>query len=59
MAFDMLRLDNIKPQSVTHEITTRWDPKTQQMVAQSQRYANRLTASSTVTHSTTYPVEFL
>ncbi|KAI0250236.1 P-loop containing nucleoside triphosphate hydrolase protein [Lactifluus subvellereus] len=48
MAYDMLRLDNMKPQSVTHEITTRWDPKSQRMVAQSQRYANRLTANSSV-----------
>ena len=39
----MLRKDNMKPQSVTHEIKTRWDPKKQKMVAVSQRYANRVT----------------
>jgi hypothetical protein len=48
MAYDMLRKDNIKPQSVTHEVKTRWDPKKQRMVAVSQRYANRVTQNSTV-----------
>ena len=33
----------MKPQSVTHEIKTRWDPKKQKMVAVSQRYVNRVT----------------
>jgi hypothetical protein len=48
MAYDTLRKDNMKPQSVTHEIKTRWDPKKQTMVAVSQRYANRVTQNSTV-----------
>ena len=42
----MLRQDNMKPQSVTHEIKTRWDPKKGKMVAQSQRYANRITPTN-------------
>jgi len=48
MAYDMLRQDNLKPQSVTHEIKTRWDPKKEKMVAQSQRYANRITSNAAV-----------
>jgi hypothetical protein len=43
LAYDILRQDNMKPQSVTHEIKTRWDDKKQKMVAVSQRYANRVT----------------
>jgi hypothetical protein len=43
LAYNMLRKDNMKPQSVTHEIKTRWDDKKQKMVAVSQRYANRVT----------------
>ena len=42
MAYDMLRQDNMKPGSVTHETKTRWEPKKQRMVASSQRYANRI-----------------
>ena len=48
LAYDTLRKDNMKPQSVTHEIKTRWDPRKQKMVAESQRYANRVTQNSTV-----------
>jgi hypothetical protein len=48
VAYDMLRKDNMKPQSVTHEIKTRWDPRKEKMVAVSQRYANRITQGSTV-----------
>ncbi|KAH9959578.1 P-loop containing nucleoside triphosphate hydrolase protein [Russula dissimulans] len=55
MAYDMLRKDNMKPGSVTHETKTRWDPKRQRMVASSQRYANRIQDSQrvkfTLTHS--------
>jgi hypothetical protein len=36
----------MKPQSVTHEIKTRWDHKKQKMVAVSQRYANRVTSDA-------------
>ncbi|KAI0303789.1 hypothetical protein B0F90DRAFT_1816054 [Multifurca ochricompacta] len=46
IAYDTLRLDNKKPLSVTHEIKTGWDPKTNHMIAQSQRYSNRLTSTA-------------
>lgn len=45
--YDMLRKDNMKPQTVTHEIKTQWDPRKGKMVAVSQRYANRITQNST------------
>jgi hypothetical protein len=48
LAYDMLRKDNMRPQSVTHEIKTRWDPRKEKMVAESQRYANRMTQNSKV-----------
>lgn len=48
ISYDILRLDNMKPMSVTHEIQTGFNSKTQQMVANSQRYSNRLTASKSV-----------
>ena len=49
VANDMLRLDNLKPLSVTHEINkTRWDSKTQLMVAESQRYSTRMTSNTSV-----------
>jgi hypothetical protein len=48
MAYDILRQDNLKPQSVTHEIKTDWDSKKQQVVVQSQRYANRVTQYASV-----------
>jgi hypothetical protein len=48
MAYDMLRQDNMKPQSVTHEIKSRWDSKQDKMVAESQRYANRITPNAAV-----------
>lgn len=56
MSYDMQRLDNMKPISVTHEIQTGFNRKTQQMVAKSQRYSNRLTPGTskvkvTVAHS--------
>ena len=44
----MLRKDNMKPQTVTHEIETRWDPRKEKMEAVSKRYANRITRNSTV-----------
>lgn len=47
VAYDMLRKDNMKPLAVTHEIKTRWDPRKERMVAESQRYANRITQNST------------
>ncbi|KAH9037839.1 P-loop containing nucleoside triphosphate hydrolase protein [Lactarius pseudohatsudake] len=63
MSYDMQRLDIMKPTSVTHEIKTGFNHKTQQMVAKSQRYSNRLTPNTsrvkvTVTHgsSTTFTV---
>jgi hypothetical protein len=59
MAHDMLRLDNLKPQSVTHEIKTRWNTKTQQVVAESQRYSNRMTANSSVSVQSFIPSNFL
>ncbi|KAI9512076.1 P-loop containing nucleoside triphosphate hydrolase protein [Russula earlei] len=46
LAHDMLRQDNMKPGSVTHEINTHWDPKKNRMVATSQRYSNRVHNSS-------------
>jgi hypothetical protein len=48
MAYDMLRQDNMKPHSVTHEIKTRWDPKKEKLVAVSQRYTNRITENASV-----------
>jgi hypothetical protein len=48
ISHDTLRLDNMKPTSVTHEIQTGFNRKTQQMVAESQRYSNRLTAGTPV-----------
>ena len=48
VAHDMLRKDNMKPLTVTHEIKTQWDPRKEKMVAISQRYANRITQNSTV-----------
>jgi hypothetical protein len=54
-SYDMLRLDNMKPQSVTHEIKTRWDHKKGRMVAESQRYANRISEGASVTYLTTHP----
>jgi hypothetical protein len=48
VAYDMLRKDNMKPQTVTHEIKTRWDPRKGKMVAVSQRFSNRITQNSTV-----------
>ncbi|KAH9058403.1 P-loop containing nucleoside triphosphate hydrolase protein [Lactarius vividus] len=63
MSYDMQRLEIMKPTSVTHEIQTGFNHKTQQMVAKSQRYSNRLTPNAsrvkvTVTHgsSTTFTV---
>jgi len=46
MAYDMLRQDNLKPQSVAHEVKTKWDPKKEKMVAVSQRYSNRITSNA-------------
>ncbi|KAI0264461.1 hypothetical protein BC834DRAFT_265535 [Gloeopeniophorella convolvens] len=46
LAHDMLRLDILKPQSVTHEVKFGWNDRAQQMKAQSQRYANRMIAGS-------------
>lgn len=48
MSYDILRLDNMKPISVTHEIETGFNRRTQQVIAKSQRYANRLTSGSSV-----------
>ncbi|KAI9461665.1 hypothetical protein BJY52DRAFT_191843 [Lactarius psammicola] len=63
ISYDIQRLDNMKPTSVTHEIQTGFNHKTQQMVANSQRYSNRLTPNAsrvklTVAHgsSTTFTV---
>ena len=44
----MLRKDNMQPQTITHEFKTRWDPRKERMVAESQRYDNRLTRNFTV-----------
>ena len=48
IAYDMLRLDILKPQSVTHEIKTRWDPKKEMTVAISQCYSNHMSQSASV-----------
>ena len=48
MAYDMLRLGILKPQSVTHEIKTRWDPKKEKTVAMSQCYPNCMPQSASV-----------
>lgn len=48
MSYDILRLDNMRPISVTHEIQTGFNRRTQQMVARSQRYSNRLTPGASV-----------
>ena len=48
IAYDMLRKDNMKPQFTVHEVKTHWDSRKEKMVAQSQRYANRVTQNSTV-----------
>ena len=48
MAYDVLRLDILKPLSVTHEIKTGWDPKKEKMVATSQHYSNHMPHSASV-----------
>ena len=45
----MLRKDNLKPQTVTHDVKTRWDSKKKKSIVQSERFANRVTPNSTVT----------
>jgi hypothetical protein len=59
VAYDMLRKDNMKPQAVTHEVKTRWDPRKNKMVAVSQRYSNRITQNSTVNTRRLFIVVFL
>ena len=44
----MLRLDLLKPLSVTHDTKTRWDPKKEKTVARSQHYSNRMPHSASV-----------
>ena len=46
---NMLRKDNLKPQTVTHNVKTRWDSKKKISIVQSERFANRVTPNSTVT----------
>ena len=48
--YDMLRKDNRKSQTVTHEIEPGWDPRKEKPLAISQRYANRITQNSTVSN---------
>ena len=48
MSYDILRLDHMKPDSTTHEIQTGFNRKTQQMVARSQRFSNRILPGTSV-----------
>ena len=60
LAYDMLRLNNLKPQSMAHETTTTyWNPKTEKIVAHSPHYANRITANSPVILLITYSMDFV
>ncbi|KAI0065320.1 P-loop containing nucleoside triphosphate hydrolase protein, partial [Artomyces pyxidatus] len=42
LAHDSQRLDNMKPQSVTHEVQAGWNHKKQQVQATSQRFQTRI-----------------
>jgi hypothetical protein len=48
MSYDSLRLDNMKPISMAHEIQTDFNRKTQQLVARSQRFSNRIMPGASV-----------
>jgi hypothetical protein len=48
ISYDTLRLNHMKPTSVMHETQTGFNPKTQKLIAESQRYSNRLTRRTSV-----------
>lgn len=48
ISYDTQRLDHMKPVSVAHEIQTGFNRKTQQMVARSQRFTNRILPGTSV-----------
>ncbi|KAI9440016.1 hypothetical protein H4582DRAFT_1568537 [Lactarius indigo] len=43
ISYDAQRLASLKPTSMTHDVETSYNPKTQKLVARSQNYTNRLT----------------
>lgn len=62
IAYDMLRLDFLKPQFVNHEIKAGWDPKKEKTAVKSQCYSNRMPQSASVsitTYSDAFSVTFL